>query len=68
MSDTFHNKHGPHRSNATRVTATPRTEHGMADRKTRVPEWMTERWMHRVDAEARKRLKHEVHDVGALRR
>ena len=64
MSNTFHNKHGPHRSNATRVTATPRRE----DQNTHVPEWMTERWMHCVDAEARKRLKREVHDVGALRR
>ena len=29
------------------------------------PEWTTEHWKHQVEAEARRRLKHEVHGVGA---
>ena len=32
------------------------------------PEWTTERWAHRVEAEARRQLKHEVRDVGAAHR
>lgn len=32
-----------------------------------LPEWMTERWKHRVEAEARGRLKREVQDVGSHR-
>jgi hypothetical protein len=32
------------------------------------PEWATARWKHRVEAEARSRLKREVRDVGAARR
>jgi hypothetical protein len=27
------------------------------------PEWRTERWKHAVEAEARNRLKREIHDV-----
>jgi len=68
MSNTFHNRHGPRRSAATTVAATPSTQDGASHRDTHVPEWMTERWMHCVEAEARKRLRHEVHGVGALRR
>lgn len=34
---------------------------------TQVPEWTTEPWKHRVEAEARNRLKREVRDVGAAR-
>ena len=32
-----------------------------------VPEWMTERWKHRVEAEARLRLRQNVRDVGNVR-
>ena len=32
------------------------------------PEWSTEDWKHCVEAEARKRLKHELHDVGTAHR
>ena len=32
------------------------------------PEWSTEHWKHRVEAEARKRLKHELHDVASAHR
>ena len=31
------------------------------------PEWMTERWKHRVEAEARLRLRRNAHDVGSVR-
>ena len=67
MSDRVHNKHGPHRSTTT-VPAAPRTQDRAAHQDTQVPEWTTEHWMRCVEAEARNRLKHEVHDVGALRR
>jgi hypothetical protein len=33
----------------------------------KMPEWMTERWKHRVEAEARLRLRRNVHDVGGVR-
>ena len=31
------------------------------------PEWTTERWKHRVEAEARHRLKDEVRQIAAFR-
>ncbi len=31
------------------------------------PEWTTERWKHHVEAEARRRLKHGVHNVAGSR-
>lgn len=31
-----------------------------ADRQAQTPEWATESWKHRVEAEARTRLKHEL--------
>jgi hypothetical protein len=68
MSRRFHNKHRPKRSDA--ATAPPRseTQKPAPHKDNQGPEWTTERWMHRVEAEARTRLKHEVRDVGALRR
>jgi hypothetical protein len=35
--------------------------------ETAVPEWTTEEWKHRVEAEARHRLKREIRGVGARR-
>jgi len=37
-------------------------------KQPQVSEWATQSWKHRVEAEARKRLKHEVRDLGADRR
>jgi hypothetical protein len=48
-------------------TGAPNQRKASAD-GARVPEWTTERWRHRVEAEARNRLKHDLHDVGAPRR
>ena len=33
-----------------------------------LPEWMTQRWKQRVEAEARRRLKRELRDVGRAHR
>jgi len=41
---------------------------GKAHKHVQVPEWATESWKHRVEAEARKRLKHRVRDLGTDRR
>jgi hypothetical protein len=38
------------------------------DKQARLPESATENWKHRVEAEARKRLKREIRDVSAERR
>ena len=46
----------------------PRAQRSAMGDTTRVPEWTTDRWKHRVEAEARNRLKHDLHDVGATRR
>jgi len=46
--------------------ARPRKKRRAAHKDNQVPEWTTERWKHRVEAEARKLLKQEVRDVGAL--
>lgn len=32
-----------------------------------VPEWMTDAWKHRVEAECRQRLSHKIHGIGANR-
>ena len=68
MRNTFHNEHRPERTTPTAATQRPGKPHGPADTDTQAPEWTTEHWKHCVEAEARNRLKHEVHDVGALRR
>ena len=39
-----------------------------AHKHVQVPEWATESWKHRVEAEARKRLKHVVRNVARGRR
>jgi hypothetical protein len=41
---------------------------GQRDEQRPAPEWTTESWKHRVEAEARKRLKRGVRGVGAKRR
>ena len=50
------------------MTAKPRKRRRAAGDSTPLPEWATERWQHRVEAEARSRLKHDLHDVGAAHR
>ena len=50
------------------TTAEPRKRRRAAGDSTPLPEWATERWQHRVEAEARSRLKHDLHDVGATHR
>ena len=47
------------RSTVRRVTSVVTNGH--------VPEWMTERWKHQVDAEARRRLKRKIHGVGRVK-
>lgn len=44
------------------------TRHSTSAKAENVPEWATERWKHQVEAEARHRLKREVHDLGRARR
>jgi hypothetical protein len=39
-----------------------------ATKPDQLPEWTTEGWKHRVEAEARRLLKREVRDVGSARR
>ena len=61
--------HAPRRRTA-KPTATRAKDLAMSSasgKPTQVPEWTTEPWKHRVEAEARNRLKREVRDVGAAR-
>lgn len=44
------------------------TDPTTATKRGQLPEWTTERWKQRVEAEARRLLKREVRDVGATRR
>ena len=39
-----------------------------ATKEDQLPEWATERWKHRVEAQARRLLKRELRHVGAARR
>lgn len=55
------------RRRITRVAA-PVTGSTNAPEQRQLPEWATERWKQRVEAEARRLLKREVRDVGAARR
>lgn len=48
-------------------TASSRAAHADARSEVAVPEWMTEEWKHRVEAEARGRLKRDVSGVGTRR-
>ena len=41
--------------------------HPSATTGTTLPEWMTEEWKHRVEADARARLKKAIRGVGARR-
>ena len=43
------------------------TARSRPEREHQVPEWETEAWMRRVEAEARHRLKRDVRDIGARR-
>ena len=63
--------HRPASQGATKVSSTTadrRKQRGPPGDSTRIPEWATERWQHRVEAEARNRLKHDLHGVGATHR
>jgi hypothetical protein len=51
----------------TRVTARV-TAGTKATKQDQRPEWTTERWKQRVEAEARRLLKREVRNLGAARR
>ncbi len=37
------------------------------EKDEQVPEWMTDTWKRRVEAEARHRLKRNIRDIGAAR-
>jgi hypothetical protein len=47
-----------------RATAAPSRR---AQAACAIPEWKTEAWAHRVEAEARKRMKAEIRGVGSCR-
>ena len=69
MSDTTADRQAA--KGATKVSSTTadrRKQRGPTGDSTRIPEWATERWQHRVEAEARKRLKRDLHGVGATHR
>jgi hypothetical protein len=69
MSDYSRNRRPRRRQMADMVSAGTRRRSVCPKGKGGVaaPEWATEHWKHRVEAEARRRLKHEVHGVGAAR-
>lgn len=68
MSNTIEHTQGVDRRGASSALAKARTRRNATGDCAQVPEWATERWAHRVEAEARNRLKHDLHDVGAPRR
>jgi hypothetical protein len=69
MSDYSRNRRQRRRQPAGVVSASTRRRTVCATGKKGavVPEWATEHWKHQVEAEARRRLKDEVHGVGAAR-
>jgi len=69
MSDYSRNRRPRRRQTADVVSAATsgRTVWAKGKEGSSVPEWATEHWKHRVEAEDRRRLKHEVHGVGAPR-
>ena len=69
MSDCSRNRRPRRRQTADVVSAATRRRTVCAKGKEGavVPEWATEHWKHQVEAEARRRLKDEVHGVGAAR-
>jgi hypothetical protein len=69
MSDYSRNRRPRRRQTADVVSAATsrRTVWAKGKEGATVPEWATEHWKHQVEAEARRRLKHKVHGVGAPR-
>lgn len=66
MTEANRNTDTSKRHKFTQLTAvTGRTKATKQDQR---PEWTTDRWKQRVEAEARRLLKREVRDVGARRR
>lgn len=49
------------------ASARPRRRSAAGGEQPQVPEWETESWKHRVEAEARKSLKQRLGGVGAHR-
>jgi hypothetical protein len=67
MTDTTKDSQARRDATVSLVAVTPRKKRGATADTTQVPEWTTARWRHRVEAEARNRLKHDLHDVGGAR-
>jgi hypothetical protein len=69
MLDYRRNTRPPRHHEARAATALSRriTAARMTNDDTGAPEWATLRWKQQVEAEARNRLRHEVHDIGASR-
>jgi hypothetical protein len=60
-------KPAPHSGSLSSPREREKSSGATAPRKPAVPEWTTEEWKHRVEAEARHRLKREIRGVGARR-
>lgn len=67
MTETHRNTDTSKGRKDTRVTG-PVSAGTKATKQGQRPEWTSERWKQRVEAEARRLLKREVRDVGAARR
>lgn len=69
MPDTTNDRHAAQGAiKVSSMTVEHRIQREATGNGTWVPEWTTERWKHRLEAEARTRLKHNLHDVRAAHR
>lgn len=70
MSDAARNHRTLRRRTAIALSAPARRlpAGSRARKRAETPEWTTERWKHRVEAEARNRLKRDIRHIGAAGR